>query len=571
MPTGTGTNRGIMRHHLVFLHGDEASPRLLVWGRGATSSSNGRTRRRSPVRYCLDMLPSYHEEVSWSCDLCKPRPSKAELGILCRSTRKLKCKKKRKRYQNTIAAPKFAPPQKPHYKESPATLHGQLSIRKSPASLLQKEVDDLSQSFRVQLEDTKLKKRRRLVIPVDDQLDEDIQINHVDAKYENTLTAPKHDSPQKRQEYVPCSSHVHMENNGDSTVNGKWNRLSDSLLHKKIVDLSQSFGIQFERKNLKRRRMILTEDDQLDGDVRNNSAVNERLLETRYENTVIAPSVASPENPHQYATCTHSLQDGTCAGPIVNEKSNRSTNSLLQKEVDDLFHSIRMQSEEKTLRIRRTRLILFEGEQLGQEAKTNNTVNKRLTEGRYEKTVTAIKVASRGKPHQYVYKGKHAGPAEDGISNRLTDNLLQREVDGPFKSFRMQLERKNLRMRSRRLILLKNDQLGEDVQINNEANEGHLKAEKSVNVSSELSDGRFLKKMGLPNECLLDEEVHINRTGQNSPIRGPSQLHPTLQAEEHIPGRKMTCSSASIYEPYDLPAQPIINHIWRLELSGCTA
>lgn len=518
----------------------------------------------------MDILPSYHEEVSWSCDLCKPRPSKVELEILHRSTRKLKCKKIRKRCQITIAAPQFAPPQKqPHYKKSPATVHGQASIRKSPASLLQKEVDDLSQSFRVQLKDKKLKKRRRLVIPVDDQLDEDIQTNNVEAKYENTLTAPKHDSPQKRQEYVP-HSHVHMENNGDSTVNGKWNRPSDSLLQKKVVDLSQSFGIQFERKNLKRRRMILPEDDQLDGDVLNNSAVTERLLEARYENTVIAPKVASPENPHQYITCTHSVQNGTCAGATV--KSNRSTNSLSQKEVDDLFQSIRMQSEEKNLRMRRTRLILLEGEQLDQEAQTNNAVNKRLTEVRYDKTVTAIKAASPGKPHQFVYKENHAGPSEDGISNRSTDNLLQKKVVDPFKSFRMQLERKNLRMQSRRLMLLEDDQLDEDVQINNEANEGHLKAEKSVNVSSELSDGRFLKKMrGLPNECLLDEEVHINSTGQNSPISGPLQLHPTLQVEEHTPGRKLICSLASSYEPYNLPAQPIRNHIWRLELSGCIA
>ncbi|CAL9096195.1 unnamed protein product [Musa acuminata var. zebrina] len=519
-------------------------------------------------RYCLDILPSYHEEVSWSCDLCKPRPSKVELEILHRSTRKLKCKKIRKRCQITIAAPQFAPPQKqPHYKKSPATVHGQVSIRKSPASLLQKEVDDLSQSFRVQLKDKKLKKRRRLVIPVDDQLDEDIQTNNAEAKYENTLTAPKHDSPQKRQEYVP-HSHVHMENNGDSTVNGKWNRPSDSLLQKKVVDLSQSFGIQFERKNLKRRRMILPEDDQLDGDVLNNSAVNERLLEARYENTVIAPKVASPENPHQYITCTHSVQNGTCAGATV--KSNRSTNSLLQKEVDDLFQSIRMQSEEKNLRMQRTRLILLEGEQLGQEAQSNNAVNKRLAEVRYEKTVTAIKAASPGKPHQYVYKENHAGPSEDGISNRSTDNLLQKKVVDPFKSFRMQLERKNLRMQSRRLMFLEDDQLDEDVQINNEANEGHLKAEKSVNVSSELSDGRFLKKMrGLPNECLLDEEVHINSTGQNSPISGPLQLHPTLQVEEHTPGRKLICSLASSYEPYNLPAQPIRNHIWRGHFHVC--
>ncbi|CAD5179366.1 unnamed protein product [Musa acuminata subsp. malaccensis] len=74
---------------------------------------------------------------------------------------------------------------------------------------------------------------------------------------------------------------------------------------------------------------------------------------------------------------------------------------------------------------------------------------------------------------------------------------------------------------------------------------------------------------GLPNECLLDEEVHINSTGQNSPISGPLQLHPTLQVEEHTPGRKLICSLASSYEPYNLPAQPIRNHIWRGHFHVC--
>ncbi|WOL15173.1 hypothetical protein Cni_G23954 [Canna indica] len=183
------------------------------------------------------------------------------------------------------------------------------------------------------------------------------------------------------------------------------------------------------------------------------------------------------------------------------------------------------------------------------------------------------------KPHHYTVSGpyinkKNACSTADGVSsiNSSRASSLQ-DVGNLSESSSMVLKGENSKKQRRKLILLEDEQIDEDVHTTNVVRKSLSEGMKPINMSGQLCHGKNLKRsrrrLDVPDEDYVHEEPQVNQASRISPIKSHSQTQASLQVEKDSPIRKMTCDSVSSYHSFSLPAQPIIHHIWRGYFDVC--